>query len=351
MNLFTALRQRRQPAQGFGQLKAAPETSLHQTFILEPILTPSGLVDVGEDLPEVADLEFDLDLDTDLEDGFDPVDTDLPDGDDLADADLEEIPFIENLDIEFQFESGYFTVGESGEVTIDYLFDGGGYEGELAIFSLEGMEDLTPGSEAFIQEAANRAVSESELGYIVISDKTEGARFSGELGESDKNSGDYLGAKTFQMKPGDKFGFMLVPKGEVAEVAENPGIGGAKTPLFSLVEANPGGDAQLGQIVDVTGDGNTFAFEDLRTDGRSDRDYNDIIFQVRGATGEAALMDDFVDPAKDWRSGDLGQAIIDYATPKTDLDPIAYSFPVEDQPFVGVLDTGFIVVLDRNERL
>jgi hypothetical protein len=54
------------------------------------------------------------------------------------------------------------------------------------------------------------------------------------------------------------------------------------------VEANPGDDAQLGQIVDVTGDGNTFVFEDLRTDRRSDRDYNDLIFQVRGATGEAA---------------------------------------------------------------
>jgi hypothetical protein len=55
-------------------------------------------------------------------------------------------------------------VGESGEVTIDYLFDGGGYEGELAIFSLEGMELLEPGSEAFIQTAADRALSNSETG-------------------------------------------------------------------------------------------------------------------------------------------------------------------------------------------
>jgi hypothetical protein len=78
-------------------------------------------------------------------------------------------------------------VGESGEVTIDYLFDGGEYQGELAIFSLEGMEGLEPSSEAFIQKAADRALSDSELGYIVISDKTEGARFSGELGETRKN--------------------------------------------------------------------------------------------------------------------------------------------------------------------
>ncbi len=41
---------------------------------------------------------------------------------------------------EIEFTSGVFTVGESGEV-IDYLFDGGKYDqGELAIFSLEGME-------------------------------------------------------------------------------------------------------------------------------------------------------------------------------------------------------------------
>jgi hypothetical protein len=77
--------QRRQPAQGFGQAKAAPEADLHQTFILEPILTPSGLVDVGEDIPEVADLDLDLDLDTDTEEGFEPVEADPIDGEDLAD--------------------------------------------------------------------------------------------------------------------------------------------------------------------------------------------------------------------------------------------------------------------------
>lgn len=33
------------------------------------------------------------------------------------------------------FETGVFTVGASGEVSIDYLFDGGAYQGELAIFS------------------------------------------------------------------------------------------------------------------------------------------------------------------------------------------------------------------------
>jgi hypothetical protein len=38
------------------------------------------------------------------------------------------------------FDSGTFTVSESGEVGIDYLFDGGFYQGQLAVFSLTGME-------------------------------------------------------------------------------------------------------------------------------------------------------------------------------------------------------------------
>ncbi|WP_191056513.1 hypothetical protein, partial [Planktothrix sp. FACHB-1355] len=48
-------------------------------------------------------------------------------------------------------ESGYFTVGEAGKVEVDYLIDGGWYQGELAIFSLTGMELFEPGKEAFIK--------------------------------------------------------------------------------------------------------------------------------------------------------------------------------------------------------
>jgi hypothetical protein len=341
MNLFAALRQRRQPAQGFGQTKAVPEAGSHQTFILEPILTPSGLVDVGEDIPEVADLDIDLNLDADTEEGFDPVETDPIDGEGFADEDLEEIPFIENLEVDFQFESGYFTVGESGEVTIDYLFDGGEYQGELAIFSLEGMELLEPGSEEFIQMAAERAVSNTEQGYIVISDKTEGARFnssmSGEL--SNWNSESYQGAKTFQMKAGDTFGFMLVPKGEISEVAANPAIDGAKTPLFSLATSNPDDMLAFGQIADVFGDGNTFVLEDMRVDGKSDLDYNDIIFRVKGATGYTALLDDVLGDVPDWRYTELGQRVLsvdsEFDNPGKEIAGLA-AYPANPDPLVPI---------------
>jgi len=143
----------------------------------------------------------------------------------------------------------------------------------------------------FIQEAASRALSDSELGHVVISDQTEGARFVGELGESDRNSGDYLGVKTVQMRPGDEFGFMLVPNNTVQRVFDNPDVGGAARPLFSMATANPDDAFHVGQIADVTGDGSTFVMEDLRVDADwNDQDYNDVVFQVRGATGNAALM-------------------------------------------------------------
>jgi pimeloyl-ACP methyl ester carboxylesterase len=212
------------------------------------------------------------------------------------------------------FETGVFTVGQTGEVTIDFLFDGGLYQGELAIFSLDGMDEFEPSSEAFIQEAASRAVSNSELGHVVISDPTEGARFSGLLPyESDFNGGEYPGVKSVSMRPSDTFGVMLVPNGTVQQVLDNPSVGDAVRPLFSMAMANPEDAFHVGQIADVMGDGSTFVMEDLRVDTGTDRDYNDLIFQVRGATGEAAQLDNLIDPSKDWRGSELGKALIAYA--------------------------------------
>ncbi|MEQ8969238.1 MAG: S8 family serine peptidase, partial [Coleofasciculus sp. C1-SOL-03] len=95
----------------------------------------------------------------------------------------------------------------------------------------------------------------------------------------------------------------------------NPDVGGAARPLFSMATANPDDGFHVGQIADVTGDGSTFVMEDLRVDTQSDGDYNDVIFQVRGATGEAALMDEVIDSGKDWSETDLGHALIDYYEP------------------------------------
>ena len=294
-----------------------------KTFILEPILTPSGLVDGVDDGPDLVDLTDVSDLLPDEEELLVNEEGDIAndDGSEILDFfDPEDEAILALVEPETTFTSGYFTVGDEGKVSIDFLFDGGGYEGELAIFSLEGMDEFEPGSEEFIAEAASRAASNSELGHVVISDATEGARFDGELGESDKNSGVYRGVREFEMKPGEQFGFMLVPNGTVEDVVDNPDIGGTKRPLFSLATANPGDGFNVGQIADVTEDGNTFVIEDLRVDGKSDGDYNDLIFQVRGATGEAVDLDEVIDEGKDWRDSELGEAILEYAKPYVEPD-------------------------------
>ncbi|MEG4318582.1 MULTISPECIES: S8 family serine peptidase [unclassified Microcoleus] len=213
------------------------------------------------------------------------------------------------------FTSGKFLVDSTGKVGIDFLFDGGLYKGQLAIFSLKGIQKFVPGSTEFIKEVASRAVSNSVKGHLVINDLSEGARFTGNLPEGNYNEATYLGVKTFAMTPGDEFGVMLVPNGTVQEVLNNPVVGGDKRPLFSMTTANPAEGFHVGQIADVTGSGKTFAMEDMRVDLGSDRDYNDVIFQVRGATGTAVNLDSVINPEKDWRKADIGKALIAYAKP------------------------------------
>ncbi|MDJ1173314.1 XDD3 family exosortase-dependent surface protein, partial [Roseofilum capinflatum] len=208
-----------------------------------------------------------------------------------------------------ELKTGEFIVGETGEVTVDFLFDGGGYKGEVAIFSLEGLEDLDPNSEEFRTEVLQRITDDSDLGQIIISDRTEGAKFTGELGEVDRNSGDYSGAKTVQMQPGEKFAVVLAPKGKIEWAVDNPD----RPLMFSL-------DSQ--QLADTTGEGQTFAWEDLDVDRNSDKDYNDLIFRVKGAKGKADHIDNLIDPGMVWQDTELGQAILDYGQPETYLTSI-----------------------------
>jgi hypothetical protein len=137
-------------------------------------------------------------------------------------------------------EAGFFTPDQKGEVGFDLLHDGGKYEGEVAIISLDGMEKFTSASKDFIKEAAKRALSDSVLGHIVISESTEGAtsEFRGSLGDENYNNEPYKGIKTFTMSPGKAFAVMLVPNGKVQEVFDNPEVGGDKRPLFSLSSSN-----------------------------------------------------------------------------------------------------------------
>ena len=217
------------------------------------------------------------------------------------------------------YNEGVFEVGETGKVNFDFLYDGGWYQGEMAVFSLEGMDIYQPGSEAFIKQATNRALSNSKLGYVLAKDPSEGARFTEKMPwEPNFNAGPYLGVKTFEMNAGDKFAFMFVPNTSVQEINNTKGMSSkssmwqyGKVPLFSIPEANP--NLAIGQMVKVDGNG-TFAFEDIPTgSSTSDRDYNDFIFQLKGAKGVAQSIDTFANSDRNWRNTGVGQELLKYS--------------------------------------
>jgi hypothetical protein len=206
-------------------------------------------------------------------------------------------------------DPGVFIVDSKGKISIDFLADSSGTESEMAIFSLKGMENLEAGSTDFIQEAARRALSNSKLGRIVIKDAIEGAKFNGDFGEGNKNYGNYGGIKTFNFTPGDRVAIMLVPHGTVREVFKNPKVSGNKRPFFSLSEANPDRATQLGQLVP-----GTFAWEDRRVNARSKSDYNDILFQIKGATGHQRDLGQLIvaSGGKDWQGLPFAKQILNY---------------------------------------
>ena len=93
-------------------------------------------------------------------------------------------------------------------------------------------------------------------------------------------------------------------------------------------------------MVDVTGKGHTFAFEDLRVDGNSDRDYNDIIFQVKGATGKAQHFEEAIAPGKDWRNSVLGKELLAFAA-NADIK-IDIAHPVSDITLTATQSTNTV---------
>ncbi|NJK68075.1 MAG: DUF4114 domain-containing protein [Microcoleus sp. SU_5_3] len=99
------------------------------------------------------------------------------------------------------------------------------------------------------------------------------------------------------------------------EVFDNPDIGGDKRPLFSLSSLNPNDAWLYGQIADVDGVGLVFSLEDQRVDTGSDGDYQDVIFKLTGATGKAVLLEEVINPAKDWTTSEGGKKFIDSLKP------------------------------------
>jgi len=105
-------------------------------------------------------------------------------------------------------------------------------------------------------------------------------------------------------------------------------------------------NSDLGHVViaDVTGDANTFVLQDLRIDLGTDQDYNDIIFQVWGATGTAINLDNAINTELDWRDY-LGWEEGQVSLPPAQIEsvnshPDLPEFPVTHQPLIGIIDSG-----------
>ena len=206
---------------------------------------------------------------------------------------------------------GTFVVDDGGQVDVDFLFDGGGYAGELAVFSLAGMGGLS--KEAFIKEAAARSLSNSSQGRVVIADTTEGAQFSGKLGGSDYNKGPAASTRVLNLAAGSRFALMLAPKGKIADA-----LASDQQPLFSIAAFNPNGGTQIGQAVK-----GIYGMEDLPI-GKGDADFNDIVFQIKGATSNVTNLDQVVNPAKDWRDSPVAQPFLkspQFSEPGKELPP------------------------------
>ncbi len=200
------------------------------------------------------------------------------------------------------FNEGVFQVGETGQIILDFLYDGGLYQGEVGIFSLEGFEPDDLGSETFIEEAINRAQSNSPQGYLVLNDVADAARSSSSFNwETNFNTGTYRGRQTFQMNPGELFGLVLVPNGTL-----NQGLTAHESilsldPLFSMSEANHNNQVQFADI--LTGSrGTIVGFEDQRLDNFSNQDFNDIILAIEGIQSPIGVsaIEEVIFPSRNW---------------------------------------------------
>ncbi|MEM8638549.1 MAG: DUF4114 domain-containing protein [Cyanobacteria bacterium P01_G01_bin.54] len=184
-------------------------------------------------------------------------------------------------------DEGVFTVDNTGEVEIEFLHDKGVFESEVAIFSVEGMDNLT--IKDFTYEALERASGKDPLhfGEIIISEyEDHNAAFVNYKPLSGKPHTITID----EMEAQDKFAFVII-RNRTIEQAHTKVLNGGRLswsyqPLFSIPDANGGNTVMV-----EWGDPQIFGFEDAL-----DADHDDIIIHVEGAS--ASLNDsDKIDPA------------------------------------------------------
>ncbi|NEQ49515.1 MAG: S8 family serine peptidase [Leptolyngbya sp. SIO3F4] len=203
-------------------------------------------------------------------------------------------------------EEGIFTVGDSGWFYVDFLLDGGSYQGQLGFFSLKGMEQYSDDLDAFTAKAIDRVTGDDpRLGGIVIDDHQHGARFGGDFEEYETRNwdkGDPDEVKDFYLGAGTQFALVFMPEGTFDKSNAEP--------LFSIASVNTKTDIHF---ADITGDGMIFGVEDLWADQRwADQDYNDLVFALGGTTEKISLFEDVANLERDWRTSEVMQKVTDY---------------------------------------
>ncbi|MEM8809225.1 MAG: DUF4114 domain-containing protein [Cyanobacteria bacterium P01_G01_bin.38] len=209
----------------------------------------------------------------------------------------------QTLAVEYS-QTGVFTATD-GTVQIEFLFDGGEANGEIGLYSLNGMDAFVPGSADYTREAARRALSNGPQGAQVFSDVVDGAKFSGQLGEPDWNGGSFAGTQSVTLAPGEDFAFILAPNSTLQAIFDKPEQD--KWPaLFSIAAANPNGINQFAQL-----SAGVIAIEDVVLGRGSDADFNDVLFKLSGAIGTLTALAQIVDAQQTWFNLPLTQTIID----------------------------------------
>lgn len=129
----------------------------------------------------------------------------------------------------------------------------------MGIFSLEGMEQLQPNSQEYIQTAIERATSNSNLGYMAIDDSKQTGEYN-----FHQEKLPLLGIQSFNFKPGTKVAFILFPHGQ------NKPHSIANCYLSTSK-----------QMKDLTGKERVFGWEDISS-ANGTGDYNDLMFEITG---------------------------------------------------------------------
>ncbi len=272
--------------------------------------------------------------------------------DDLEDSESEdgdEDSMSETSDGEEEIDSNNspFVVGETGEVTIDFSFDSESFKGELGVFNLEDLNinfDSEESVLAFIQETARRTSSNSEGGHIIISQSSEGEEFFTDVNDrEDSNFQKHRNEKTIKLRSGSRFGVLFVPNGKIEDVLENPKLTGTQRPLFSVGSSSFNDDGfYFGKAADVSSERGTFALEDVWSDKNSDATDSNIVFQVRGATGNISYFSRLISTRNDWSNPELEETIASppqqNSTPEVE-EPVGESSEPTDADIEGESET------------